>query len=120
MVIGAKYLLGSFRAEPVVAREPRSNRSAVFLGFFTSIANPQSALSTTSLFAATMPPQPAISLGLGAVAVMTFVAISWYGFVACALTTRPAAAAFLRLRRWIDRVAGLAFLVFGTRLALER
>lgn len=120
MVIGAKYLVSSFRAEPVDMRVARSNGSAVFLGFFTSIANPQSALSTTSLFAATIPPQPTIALGMGAVAVMTLVAISWYGFVALALTTRPAAAAFLRLRRWIDRVAGLAFLVFGTRLALER
>ena len=51
---------------------------------------------------------------------MTAVAIIWYGFVACVLTIRPAAAAFARLRRWIDRVAGLAFLGFGTRLALER
>lgn len=120
MVIGARYLLGSFREQPMDVHVARSNGSAVFLGFFTSIANPQSALSTTSLFAATMPPQPTIALGLGAVAVMTLVAISWYGFVACALTTRPAAAAFMRLRRWIDCVAGLAFLAFGTRLALER
>ena len=120
MGIGVKYLLGSFRAEPVAVLPPRSSRSAVFLGFLTSIANPQSALSTTSLFAATMPPQPSIALGIGAVAVMTAVAIIWYGFVALALTTRPAAAAFLRLRRWIDRVAGLAFLAFGTKLAFER
>lgn len=51
---------------------------------------------------------------------MTIVAIAWYGFVACVLTTGPAAAAFLCLRRWIDRVAGVAFVVFGTRLAFER
>jgi threonine/homoserine/homoserine lactone efflux protein len=97
-----------------------STRSAVLLGLVTSLANPQSALSVASLFAATLPPQPSIALGIGAAAVMTAVAITWYGFVACVLTIRPAAAMFARLRRWIDRVAGLAFLGFGTKLALER
>jgi threonine/homoserine/homoserine lactone efflux protein len=28
--------------------------------------------------------------------------------------------AFSRVRRWIDRIAGLAFVVFGTKLALDR
>src|SRR5947208_2928622 len=42
------------------------------------------------------------------------------GFVGRLLTAAPAAAAYSRLRRWIDRIAGAAFIGFGTRLALER
>jgi threonine/homoserine/homoserine lactone efflux protein len=38
----------------------------------------------------------------------------------CVLTTRPAVAALARVRRWIDRIAGVAFVVFGTRFAFER
>jgi threonine/homoserine/homoserine lactone efflux protein len=122
VMLGVRHLISSFRPEPAPTLRVRSmsTRSAVLLGFVTSLANPQTALSTASLFAATLPPSPAISLGIGATVVMTAVALAWYGFVACVLTVRPAAAAFARFRRWIDRVAGLAFLGFGTKLALER
>ena len=122
IVIGARYLLGSFRSEstPADLARPVTNGSAGLLGFLTSIANPQTALSTASLFAATLPPAPSIYLGIGAIAVMTLIAFAWYGFVASVLTTRPAAAAFIRLRRWIDRIAGVAFLGFGVKAALER
>lgn len=122
MVLGVKYLIRSFRKEPPATEQssPMSTRSAILLGMITSLANPQTALSTASLFAATLPPQPSLALGIGAVAVMTAVAIAWYSFVACVLTVRAAAMAFARLRRWIDRVAGLAFLAFGAKLALQR
>jgi len=122
IAVGVRYLVNSFRVDTAVPTVPRptSTMAAVRLGVVTSLANPQSALSTASLFAATLPPHPSLWLGAGAITVMTAVATIWYGFVACVLTIRPAAAAFARLRRWIDRVAGLAFLGFGTRLALER
>jgi threonine/homoserine/homoserine lactone efflux protein len=122
IVLGVQYLLHSFRREPppTARLRPMSTHSAILLGMITSLANPQTALSTASLFAATLPPEPSLALGLGAVAVMTTVAIVWYSLVACVLTLRPAASAFTRMRRWIDRIAGLAFLAFGTKLALER
>jgi threonine/homoserine/homoserine lactone efflux protein len=122
IAIGVKYLVSSFRPDAPARDLSRQmvHGSALLLGFFTSIANPQTALSTASLFAATLPAEPSIYLGIGAVIVMTVIAFVWYGFVACVLTTRPAAAAFSRVRRWIDRIAGLAFVVFGTKLALER
>lgn len=122
ILLGIKYVANGFRPEASMPTRVRSmsSRSAVLLGLVTSLANPQSALSVASLFAATLPPQPSIALGIGAATVMTAVAICWYGFVACVLTIAPAAAAFSRFRRWIDRAAGLAFLGFGSRLALER
>jgi threonine/homoserine/homoserine lactone efflux protein len=121
VLIGLKYLLGSFRADaPIGPPREMTGRSALLLGAFTSLANPQTALSTASLFAATLPPQPSIYLGVAAVVVMTVIVFVWYAFVACVLTTRRAAAAFSRMRRWIDRLAGVAFVVFGARLAIER
>jgi threonine/homoserine/homoserine lactone efflux protein len=121
-VLGIRYLVRGFRHQPqaAVRPQPRAVHSTIMLGMLTSLANPQTALSTASLFAATLPPQPSLALGLAAVTIMTVIATLWYGFVACVLTMRPAAAVFGRMQRWIDRVAGLAFLGFGTRLALER
>jgi threonine/homoserine/homoserine lactone efflux protein len=122
IVLGAKFLIGSSRAGEQCENAPRrtSSPSAMRMGVFTSVCNPQSALSTTSLFAAALPAHPSIGLGLSAVFVMTAVAATWYIFVACVLTIRPAAAAFMRIRHWVDRIAGLAFLGFGAKLALER
>lgn len=122
ILLGVKYLASSYRREPIPLARPRamSTRSAVLFGMVTSLANPQTALSVASLFAATLPPQPSIVLGISAALAMTVVSLAWYSLVACALTVRRAALAFRRVRHWIDRIAGLAFLGFGTRLALER
>lgn len=98
VLLGVKYLASSFHCEPVPVVRPRamSTRSAVLFGMVTGLANPQTALSVTTLFAATLPPQPSIVLRLGA------------------------ALAFRSIRCWIDWIVGLAFLGFGTKLALER
>lgn len=128
-VAGSAYLVWmgvrSVRSglRPAPATPPpavRARGAAVRAGLLTSVANPQSALSTASLFAAALPAHPSLALGLAAVAVMTGMALAWYALVACVLTLRPAAAAFARLRRWIDLLAGVAFIGLGTRLALER
>jgi threonine/homoserine/homoserine lactone efflux protein len=122
ILLGIRYLISSFDPAPPPAMRlrPMSTRSAVLLGLLTSLANPQTALSTASLFAATLPPSPSIALGFGATTVMTVVAVVWYSFVACVLTIVPAAALFSRFRRWIDRLTGVAFVVFGARLAIQR
>jgi threonine/homoserine/homoserine lactone efflux protein len=122
LALGVGYLVRGFGREPPPAArlDPPPAHSAVLLGLLTSLANPQTALSTASLFAAAMPPQPSLALGLASAAIMTGIAVVWYGFVACVLTVPPVATAFGRMRHWIDRIAGLAFLGFGTRLALER
>ncbi len=93
--------------------------SAFRLGLITNLANPKAALFTTSLFAATLPPSPPAWLGVAAAAIMTAICLGWYTLVAQALTTGHVAALFARARRWIDRVAGAAFVGFGLELALD-
>jgi threonine/homoserine/homoserine lactone efflux protein len=70
--------------------------------------------------AAVLPAHPSLSLGLISVATMIAIALAWYGLVVLVLTARPAAAAFARIRHWIDRIAGVFFMVFGAKLALQR
>jgi threonine/homoserine/homoserine lactone efflux protein len=93
--------------------------SAFRLGLVTNLANPKAALFTTSLFAATLPPDPPAWLGVGAAAIMTAICLGWYGLVAQALTAGPVAALWRRARQWIDRAAGVAFVGFGVGLALD-
>lgn len=122
ILLGVRLLVASWRpampaslhAEPGLARYP------FCLGLLTNLANPKAPLFVSSLFAATLPPHPQTTLGLTAVGLMFMLAVVWYALVARVLTIRRVASAFARMRRWIDRMAGLAFMGFGTRLMLDR
>jgi threonine/homoserine/homoserine lactone efflux protein len=119
VLLGIRYLRNSFRDDG--AGNPAGRNASIAsmrLDFLTRVANPQNALSTASLFVATRPPQPPLSLGLGTISVMAGIAITWYTLAGCGLTLRPAAAVLGRIRRRIDRVAGVAFIGLGTNLAL--
>jgi len=122
LVLGLRLLLGSFRRDdagaPAIA-PAISGGSAFRLGLLTNLANPKAALFTTSLFAATLPQDPPVWLGFAASAVMTAICLGWYSLVTQALTTGSAAAAFARMRHWIDRGAGVSFLAFGLHLTLD-
>jgi RhtB (resistance to homoserine/threonine) family protein len=120
--LGVRLLTSGFARRSADRPEPtRTLRggSAFRLGLMTNLANPKAALFTTSLFAATLPPSPPAWLGVAAAAIMTTICLCWYGLVAQALTTGHVAAMFARARRWIDRVAGAAFVGFGLELALD-
>jgi RhtB (resistance to homoserine/threonine) family protein len=98
----------------------RTRFSAFQLGFVTSLANPKSALFVASIFAAAMPDHPPVTLGLAAIATMAALSVGWYALVACLFTTRRLSAAYARGRRWIDRIAGAIFILFGARLIASR
>lgn len=119
VVTGARIIAGSF-VRGRTAEAPLAIGPALRLGFLTSVSNPKSALLVGSLFAAIMPRDAGLAANLGAVAEMVAISLAWYAVVVCVLTTRPAAAAFARGRRWIDRIAGCIFVGFGARLILER
>jgi threonine/homoserine/homoserine lactone efflux protein len=126
---GAYLLLLGFRlfatswkpaTPPAPASLPSRDVRAFRLGLLNNLANPKAPLFVSSLFAATMPHHPAPELGIAAIALMSAIAIGWFALVAGFLTIRRVADGFARARHWIDRVAGLAFMGFGTRLMLDR
>jgi threonine/homoserine/homoserine lactone efflux protein len=100
--------------DPAVLR-----RSAFWLGLATTLANPRSAVSVASIFATTMPAEPSSMLSLVVIAMMVAVSVGWYGIVVCLFTLRHVSAAYRRARRWIERIAGACFILFGANLASE-
>lgn len=66
-----------------------------------------------------MPAQPSLSLTFLVIGVMVAVSVGWYWIVIRLFTLRAFSAAYQRARRWIDRVVGACFVVFGARLASE-
>jgi threonine/homoserine/homoserine lactone efflux protein len=121
-VLGFRLLAGSWKTaipEGQVSTSTRDVR-AFRLGLLTNLANPKAPLFVSSLFAATMPHHPTPALGIAAIGLMFSIAIGWFALVARFLTIRRFADAFARLRHWIDRVAGAAFMAFGAKLLLDR
>jgi len=122
LVVGIRLFVGSWK--PIIPEEqgspPNRDVRAFRLGLLTNLSNPKAPLFVSSLFAATMPHHPAPGLGIAAICVMFVIAAAWLGLVARFLTIRRFADGFARLRHWIDRVAGLAFMGFGTKLVLDR
>jgi threonine efflux protein len=125
VVTGARMIFGSRNRDEartgLVASGPAlSLRAAFRIGLVTSLANPRSALSVASIFAAALPAHPAMTLGALAIAVMVAISVAWYLSVVYLFTTGFMASAYARLRHWIDRTAGVLLVWFGTRLALDR
>jgi threonine/homoserine/homoserine lactone efflux protein len=120
--IGMQLLWRSSRADPdtgegVDAEVPRT--SAFWVGLATTLANPRSAVSIASIFATTMPADASLALSLVVIAVMVGVSSGWYGIVVYLFTLPQVSAAYRRARRWIERVTGACFILFGARLAAE-
>ena len=106
-------------ARPVPA-SLRSGLSAFRLGLITNIANPKSALFVASIFATAMPDDPPLALGLMAMAAMVAISVCWYAAVACLFTARRIADAYRQGQRWVDRLAGAVFVLFGAKLVFSR
>ncbi len=118
ILLGIRLLRSTGATGPVPP--PRAPGSAMWLGLITSLSNPKSALFAASLFATAMPADPSLSLGLFAIAVMVTISLVWYSLVVCVVSTGRMARAYQRGRRWIDRLAGGIFVLFGCRLIASR
>jgi threonine/homoserine/homoserine lactone efflux protein len=119
LYIGARIIAGSFGpGEPPPG--PVALGPAFRAGLLTSVSNPKSALFVASLFATVMPQGAPLAASAMVIAEMVAISVLWYTLVVTLLTTSRAAAAYVRLRRWLDRMAGAVFMAFGARLILER
>ena len=119
------FLLVIRRSPPSLRAEDPTMALAGFFsawrrGLLTNLANPKTAAFVTSLFAASMPAEAPVWLGLTSVIVMTMLSIAWYAAVACMFST-PRFAGFYQLgHHWVDRLAGMVFMTFGARLIMNR
>ena len=122
VIMGVRLIVNAQRGAA-----PRATASALptparafATGLVTSLANPRSALSVASLFAAALPPDPSPSMGAATVVTMVAISVTWYSGVVYLFASGAVADAYARARAWIDRVAGGLLVLFGVRLAMER
>ena len=104
-------------AANAAAAEPAVHK-AFLRGFATSLLNPKALAYFASIFVLLVPADAALGLRVGAVAMIGFDALLWYGLVGMLFSTEAVRVKYLALRRPIDRACGAVMTLFGLRLAL--
>ncbi len=101
------------------ATEEVSASKAFLTGVFTQISNPYTALVFASIFSAALSKniQPAMYIILP---LMAFVIdVLWYAVVACLLSTDGPRLAYIKYRKFIDKLSGGVMAFLGIRLLLK-
>lgn len=98
----------------------QSLRKAFMLGFAVNVLNPKAVFFFLSIFstlvAATTPLGVQFGYGMG----MSLILILWFTLVSVFMTTPSIRIIFSRASKWIDRVSGVVFIVFGIRLMFQK
>jgi threonine/homoserine/homoserine lactone efflux protein len=85
----------------------------------TQLSNPKAAVIYGSIFAALLPAQPPLWMCLALPPLILLVEAGWYAVVAVAFSSARPRAAYLRSKRWIDRLAGSVLGALGVRLIMD-
>ena len=72
-----------------------------------------------SIFAALLPPAPPLWLVAALPPLILLIEAGWYAIVAVTFSADRSRAAYLRSKRWIDRLAGSVIGLLGARLIID-
>ena len=93
--------------------------SAFRLGFLTNITNPKSALFFSSVFAASFPAAPSLTLQVSAVAMIVINALGWHTLLAYLFSRPRVRAGYARSRSAANRVASSLVGALGVGLLVS-
>ena len=99
-----------------VGERPPGLRRSFLLGLATQLSNPKTAVAYASIFAALLPPAPPLWMILALPPLILLIETSWYTVVALVFSAERPRAAYLRSKRWIDRLAASVIGILGLRL----
>jgi threonine/homoserine/homoserine lactone efflux protein len=85
-------------------------------GFLTQISNPKVAVFFGSIFIAMLPQKLPPWMAVALIGVVTMNEIGWYSAVSLFFSSGPVRKAYLRTKKWLDRVIGLFLGALGLRL----
>jgi threonine/homoserine/homoserine lactone efflux protein len=89
-------------------------------GYLLAVSNPTAVIFFGSVFSAMLPPAAPTWVYLSAVGLVTGVSMTWHCGIAVVFSVPPIQAAYRRMRRGIDAVAGTMLIILGLRLAISR
>lgn len=109
----------SNRFNDLAETEEVSVSKAFMTGVFTQISNPHTALVFASIFSAALSKniQPVMYIILPTMAFV--IDVLWYAVVACLLSTHRPRQAYIKYRKFIDKLSGGIMALLGIRLLLK-
>jgi threonine/homoserine/homoserine lactone efflux protein len=125
---GAAYLLylafGLWRgaADPIAAADlptggARSSLKSFGLGLTTQLSNPKTAIWYASVFTAVLTEHPPFWFAAIVLPMIFAIEAGWYALVALAFSSPGPRQGYLRMKRWIDRLAGGILALLAAKLA---
>jgi threonine/homoserine/homoserine lactone efflux protein len=97
-----------------------SGRARSFaLALATQLSNPKAAVIYGGIFAALLPPAPPSWMVVALPPAILLIESGWYTIVALTFSADRPRAAYMRSKRWIDRLAGSVIGLLGVRLIVD-
>ena len=126
-VLGGAYLvylgIRLLRAKPGkvgdVATQGPLRGNALLFGFFVTLTNPKAIVLFASVFATAVTastPGWLMALMIGLVMAS---ALAWYSIVSLFMSSAPVMRRFEHARHWIERIAGVSFVLIGGRIIAD-
>lgn len=101
------------------ATRPMGFATALRLGFLTQIANPKVIVFFGSIFVALLPAQPPFWVSAAVLLIVFANETGWLAVVSCLFSSAGPRRAYLRLKRWIDRIMAVLLAAIGGRLVVD-
>jgi threonine/homoserine/homoserine lactone efflux protein len=101
------------------AQRPAGLRQSFARGLAVQLSNPKAAVVYGGIFAALLPPSPPLWMIAALPPAILLIESGWYTVVALAFSADRPRAAYLRTKRWVDRLAGSVIGLLGLRLLVE-
>lgn len=99
------------------AEKDLTRRAAFLSGFWTNVLNPKASLFFLALFSQFFGADTPLWV-MGIYGLTTVIMVTgWFSIVTLFLTNWHIRAVFLKATKWIDRIAGVLFILMGLRLA---
>jgi threonine efflux protein len=119
--LGVRAWLGATKpVRPEQAAHSTPNHwFALRRGFLTHLTNPKTTLFYAGIFATTLTPGLPAWVKAAAFGVVLADSLIWHSTLALVFSTDRAQRAYLRAKRWVDRITGTVMTAFGAVLALE-
>jgi len=126
-VLGGAYLvylgIKLLRAKPATlddaAAQGPLRGNAFLFGFFVTLTNPKAVVLFTSVFATAVTANTPHWLMVLMIAITMASALIWYSIVSLFMSSGPVMRRFQNARHWIERVAGVSFVLIGGRIIAD-
>jgi RhtB (resistance to homoserine/threonine) family protein len=101
-----------------LARGPVRGNALVF-GFLVTLTNPKAIVLFASVFATAVTASTPGWLMALMIALVVASALAWYATVSLFMSSQPVMRRFARARHWIERAAGVSFVLIGGRILAD-